>query len=330
MKHLILQLHITGICNLRCKHCYISEHVQEMSFSDIKTVLIQFNSWAKRMRQYYKDKVMLHLHVTGGEPFLHSEIERILKYLSKCRKYRIAFMTNGTLLDKKLAKRLKHMHLKALQLSLDGTRETHDRLRGSGNYDKVINAMDLLHQYGIPCRISFTANRYNYPEFPKVAEICRNHHVVSLWSDRYIPCTDNNLLPMDESHMKEYVSILREERNNTENQKAGLRVENFRALQFIGSQDIPYYCRAGEGFLTVDEYGNIMPCRRLPVICGNIKTENLSDVYFHHETFTELRKHKINGKCRACKYAEACKGGAKCMSYAVSGDYTETDPCCFL
>lgn len=331
MKQLILQLHITGKCNLQCKHCYISEHSCEMSFVDIKNTLQQFDCWGKTIQQLYNDKVTLHLHITGGEPLLHSEIRKIIRYLSrKNKKYKIAFMTNGTLLDRKVLKRMKRLRMKPMQLSLDGTKETHDKIRGNGNFDKVISAMELLYDLKVPCRVSFTANKDNYLEFSKVAEICRKHHVSSLWSDRYIPPKHGELTSIGSEDMENYISILRKEAENIENQNAGLRVENFRALQFLGTNDQPYHCKAGETFLAVDEHGDIMPCRRLPIICGNIKNTTLSKVYFEHSTFINLRKHETSEKCHHCKHIEECRGGARCMTYAVHGEYTGTDPGCYL
>ena len=302
-----------------------------MSYADIKRTLQQYDYWGKSMRKLYKEEVTMHLHITGGEPLLHSDIKRIIRYLSiKRKKYKIAFMTNGTLLNRKLLKYMKHMRMKPLQLSLDGTRETHDKIRGKGNFDKVINAMDLLHEVKMPCRISFTANKNNYLEFADVAQICRMHHASSVWSERYIPQEKGELVPIGKEDMEDYISVLRKEHDNIENQRAGLCVENFRALQFIGSDDKPYSCKAGETFFAVDEHGDIMPCRRLPIVCGNIKNTTLTKVYFEHSTFVNLRKHEISEKCKRCKYSSECKGGARCMAYAIQGDYAKADPGCFI
>ena len=328
--YIALQLHITGKCNLRCKHCYIGEHVAELSYKEVKRAIKQFDSLIRKMRKVYCEEVFSQLRITGGEPFLHKDIYKILRLVRRTEHF-VVIMSNGTALDKKALQSLKRIkRLQAVQVSLDGNEDTHDCLRGKGNFQQVIQALDLLHDNGIATRVSFTAHLDNYKEFPDVAQVCRKHKVATLWSDRYIPFHDNPIKAIDAEHMEDYISVLRKSHYNVENESAGLFVENYRALQFIGSKDIPYSCKAGEGLITVDEHGNIMPCRRLPIVCGNIKNITLRDVYFRNECFLALREHKMDKKCQECKFADTCKGGSRCLAYATSGNYVSADPGCFL
>ena len=328
----ILQLHITGNCNLRCQHCYISDHCNNMPFSDVKIVVEQFGALIEQLEQRNGNKIRAHIHFTGGEPLLHPEINQILRFfISKNKRFQFGIMSNGTILNLKTLLLLRKLHLKAFQVSIDGDMTYHDRIRGKGNLQKVIKGLDILHFWGIPTRVSFTANRYNYKLFPKVAEICRRHKVCSLWSDRYIPfALKTHLAPLTEKDMKEYVSILQKEKDNPQNKKSELSVQNYRALQFLCSGDNIYYCKAGETMMTIDEYGNIMPCRRMPIVCGNIKQTDLASVYENNETFKKLRAHLLTGKCENCQHAKQCKGGERCFTYAVNGNFENPDPCCWL
>lgn len=331
MIHMFLQLHITGVCNLRCKHCYIDEHSTEMPLEDIIRVINQFDELVEDIMEREKEIVTKHLHMTGGEPLCHSRIKEILSLLDLHKKdYRIGIMSNGTMLDEETLEKLAELNLEAFQVSLDGERQTHDQIRGEGNFDEVLHALDLLSEYGISTRVSFTANQENYRQFPLVAKYCRKHEVSSLWSDRYIPINDGELKALTEENTKEYVEMLQDEHENIENAAAGLRVENYRALQFLSSYSQPYICKAGEALVTVDEYGNIFPCRRLPLNCGNIRETTLSDVYFEHPVFKELRKHHCALKCSDCIHKESCSGGARCMTYAVKGVFLAPDPGCYL
>ena len=223
------------------------------------------------------------------------------------------------------------MRLKAFQVSIDGTEETHNAIRGTENFKKVVNALDLLHKWCIPARVSFTANKSNFRDFSAVADTCRKHHVQTLWSDRYIPFAHNNgVEALDFADMEEYATILQQEKNNPKNDECGLDVQNFRALQFLCSGDDPYYCHAGENLITIDEYGNIFPCRRLPIHCGNIHADSISNAFFNNPVFKDLREHKISGKCISCKHAKTCKGGERCFAYAMTEKYNVPDPCFWL
>jgi len=332
MVDFILQLHITGNCNLRCRHCYMDAHRNDMPLSDIKRVVEQFEDLVAHLEEAGNCKIRSHIHFTGGEPLLHPQIDQILGFfLEKKDRFWFGIMSNGTLLKLKTLLLLKKLPLKAFQVSLDGDEAAHDSIRGTGNYRKVLRALDILHLFKIPTRVSFTANKENYHLFPQIAQTCRKHHVRSLWSDRYIPFdADSDIQPMDKTHMSQYTALLQREKENPENSRRKLAVQNYRALQFLCSGDNIYHCKAGQTMITVDEYGNIMPCRRLPIICGNIRDHTLSQVYENHPEFQRLRSHRLTGKCQTCQYAAACKGGARCFTYAVEDSYERPDPCCWL
>lgn len=329
VKHMILQLHITGKCNLRCKHCYIADHGGELSYKEIFTILHQFSLLLNSMRRKSGGPVCGHVHITGGEPFLHPQIHQILWLLMLYhRSFHYAIMSNGTVL--KHLHLIKWLNLKALQVSIDGDHDIHDAIRGKGNLATVCQGLDALFHHGIRTRVSFTAHLGNYQLLPQVAEICLEHHVSSLWSDRYIPIPNGDLQPMDAVHMKEYVGILRSLAHNPKYQAGGLTVQNHRALQFLDGEEIPYSCLAGEGLIVVDENGDVYPCRRLPIACGNIRDASLTDIYYDSPIFQDLRRHEISEKCVTCVYKEQCQGGLRCMAYARCGKYSFPDPCCYI
>lgn len=329
MIHFILQLHITGRCNLHCRHCYIDSHTKEMTLTDICRVLTQYDALLEKLRLQSREPVTAHLHITGGEPLTHKHIDSVLAILArKKKKYSMAFMSNGTLLTPQLLDKLKALDLKAFQLSLDGTPRTHDAIRGQSNHAAVVKAIELLRQWEIPVRVSFTANEENFREFPQVAQICREHGVSSLWSDRYVPFPCTEMPPLAKESTWEYLNLLQHEHDSWENLQAGLSVENFRALQFLTGNMMPYSCTAGEKLIAVDENGTIYPCRRLPIPCGNIRQTDLAAVYFGDSTFESLRRHSLDEGCHCCPHHERCKGGARCLSYAVTGNLYARDPGC--
>ena len=107
-------------------------------------------------------------------------------------------------------------------------------------------------------------------------------------------------------------------------------VSSNRALQFIGTDGSIYSCSAGKSLITVDEFGQVMPCRRMPIICGKLPYDRLEDIYFEHEVFAALRGKNIPQSCRGCSYRDRCGGGARCQAYAVNGSFFTADPACSL
>lgn len=332
---LLLQFHITGRCNLRCKHCYRTEgDVETLSFRDIVNVIEQLKILRFQYNKVNHIKKKGHINITGGEPFFRKDIKEILKYLGENKEYfSYGILSNGSFIDDEIIKILKETNVSFIQLSIDGNREIHDSLRAKGDYDRVLKTARYLEKNGIRTYISFTANKENYKYLPLVANECRKRGITKLWSDRLVPIGNGKeleslLITADDFYS--YRDILIKAQGNiiTKNLFKKTSVTMNRALQFLDSDGCYYSCSAGSSLITVDEFGNIMPCRRMPIICGNIKASTLSDIYFGNETFTELRDCTVPKECLSCEYSAYCKGGAKCQSFALTGDFTKADPGC--
>jgi radical SAM protein with 4Fe4S-binding SPASM domain len=86
----------------------------------------------------------------------------------------------------------------------------------------------------------------------------------------------------------------------------------------------------GNGFLFISHIGEIQPSGFLPLTAGNVRTDDVVDVYRHSRLFTELRNPDlIKGRCGVCDYRDVC-GGQRGRAYGITGDYLESDPACVL
>ncbi len=104
-----------------------------------------------------------------------------------------------------------------------------------------------------------------------------------------------------------------------------------RALQFLQSGGRPYRCSAAKGIIAVMHNGDVYPCRRLPVLSGNVFREKLSDIYFNSALMNDVRNDSaVPSGCSRCSYFVMCGGGAKCQAYAITGNYHSADPGCFI
>ncbi len=332
---LTLQFHITGRCNLRCKHCYRTEgDVEPLTFADIKRVIDQFIELKKQYNTLIGIKKRGHINITGGEPFCHKDILKILEYLGE-KKTEITYgiLSNGSFIDDKVISILKETEVSFVQLSIDGNKKIHDALRAPNDFERVFNVAKMLKKHNIRTYISFTANKNNYTCLPEVAKKCREFGVTKLWSDRLVPIgngADIETLKITDKELPDYLKKLKKAQGGFILKRLfpKTQISMDRALQFIGSKGSVYSCSAGVSLLTVDEFGNIMPCRRLPIICGNIFFSELADVYFNDSTFLKLREKKIPEECINCQFSLSCNGGAKCQSYAQNGNFDRADPAC--
>ncbi len=84
----------------------------------------------------------------------------------------------------------------------------------------------------------------------------------------------------------------------------------------------------GDGFLFISHVGAIYPSGFLPLAAGNIRRDDVVDVYRNSPLFRALRdRSRLKGKCGVCEYRDVC-GGSRARAYAVTGDPLESEPFC--
>lgn len=139
-------------CNLTCPYCF------EVSNRSIAQCNDYYDSILKFAKKYFKSYRYVNISLFGGEPLIEFDKLDILlnkiKYMSD--KYNFIFgtsiTTNGTLINKKILDKLVNYNCKTIQITLDGSKETHDTTRkfknGLGSFDKLVNIInEVMYQY---------------------------------------------------------------------------------------------------------------------------------------------------------------------------------------
>ena len=324
----ILQWHLSEVCNLKCKHCYQENHIPvALKYDELIKILNQYRELLKML------KVKGHINLTGGEPLCSPFFFKLLEEFKKDEDlYSFSILTNGTLITDDIAKKIASYNPEYVQVSLEGGRRINDYIRGEGVYKKVGNALKLLKKYNIFTAISFTVNKLNYYEFPKVVKYAEKLKVDNVWSDRYIPLGSSidNDLKMDLKNTIDFFKIMAKEKKRLSLKKSITHVSMNRALQFQMTNDFPYHCTAGSSLLTVMENGDLVPCRRMPIVVGNLLKDNMYHLYMHNKLLKELKKETIPNECRDCEFKNKCRGGLKCLTYATYQDLNHKDVGCNL
>lgn len=134
------------VCNLRCRHCFISCSPENHSFwfmdrAQVAQALEE--SVELGVKEYY---------FTGGEPFMNRQMEGILEDTLQLGPATV--LTNATIMPERRAKALAHLAAQSiytleLRVSLDGiTREMNDAIRGEGAFDRCLEGIRALVQEG--------------------------------------------------------------------------------------------------------------------------------------------------------------------------------------
>lgn len=140
---------ITTSCNLSCKHCLIN-HKPKKEFSTKECFLII---------DLLKKLGCKQINFTGGEALVKKDFIKILKYSYEKGIINNLF-TNGTKIDSKNIKILKE-YVNYIGVSLEGTEEANDFIRGKGSYNNVIRTLKLLSKKKSHFGIYITLNKYN-------------------------------------------------------------------------------------------------------------------------------------------------------------------------
>jgi radical SAM protein with 4Fe4S-binding SPASM domain len=174
-----LELQLTSRCNLTCGHCYLGEQTRmDLPLASVLSVLDEFEQMQG-----------LRVLFSGGEPLMYPDLRALNEALPRYG-LRKVLLTNGTMVSRK--NYADWGHFDEVQFSLDGLQNGHERIRGAGTFDAVMDGMDAVREKGIPISIATMVHRYNLEEFEMLAEWVGNQEILE-WSID-VPCTAGRLL----------------------------------------------------------------------------------------------------------------------------------------
>ena len=146
---------ITGHCNFRCRHCYMSapgNHLPHLSSASVFHIIDELASCG-----------VFNVALTGGEPLVRSDFPQIVEALSEKGINIDHILSNGALIDEKLLDLLERCgQHPVLYLSYDGTDGWHDWMRGvSGAGDMAERAIKLWRSRGLEVWVHASVHKGN-------------------------------------------------------------------------------------------------------------------------------------------------------------------------
>lgn len=335
-----LWIHVSGKCNLKCPFCYSLSGENNKNVLDCDK-LIHFLS---DIEEEKGNSII----ISGGEPFLYDDLEKLVKKLKEMKFRSILIITNGTAGEEKYEKVIPYVD--GIQVSVDGTTaDIHDISRGEGSYDKMVKNLALLKKLNVPkLIISFTPTSKNIDDLPNIPKFVYDHNIDAIHVTRLMPVgrgkNMNDELTVDSKrytdNFKEFVdnfnkieniiSIDRELYNND---------RSLISLTFAGDQTykVAYRqrkitCGAGLGSMSIYFNGKIYPCASLQNTAyefGTIDDPIEKVIEKAREFMLDVSVERLP-KCKECKFKYMCGGGCRACAYACSEnkDIYAEDPMC--
>lgn len=131
---------LTNRCNQRCKMCDIPNSPtkigDELPTLKIKDIILQIEEMGIKQ-----------LIFSGGEPFLREDFLEILEFAIFRNIEMVTVITNGTLLNDQIIRKLVKLKLSHITISLDGLKDTNNKIRGNGVFEKAEYNIDQFNYY---------------------------------------------------------------------------------------------------------------------------------------------------------------------------------------
>ncbi|HIL25867.1 MAG TPA: radical SAM protein, partial [Nitrospinaceae bacterium] len=174
-----VSLLVTKFCNLSCFYCYAEDilnkkEVEEFSLKELKDIIDQVYDAGCRW-----------INILGGEPLLRNDIEELIDYMHQKGIF-IEMTTNGYFIKKRISALKKVDHL---AISLDGNKETNDRARGEGSFEKILAGIEYAVENGLKIRVHATlSKRTMAPESLQfLSDLCNRLNVSLNYSENGLP-----------------------------------------------------------------------------------------------------------------------------------------------
>lgn len=291
---------------------------------------------------------------TGGDPMMRRDLFKIIAYAAN-KGLRCSLTPTATALATiERLQQAKDAGIRRIALSLDAPRAAvHDDFRKvPGSWQRTIDILHRAKEVGLSVQVNSTVAHHNVNILPEMIPFIKEVGAVQ-WSVFFLVPTGRAMIEQmisPEEHerifnwlydlskdapfdikgtaapMYRRVAIERKRAEaqageNVTFQGAGFQYDDGLNRPTKGVND-------GNGFLFISHTGSIEPSGFLPLSAGNVRDDDIVQVYREHPIFKNLRDpNKLKGRCGICEYQDVC-GGQRGRAYGVTGDYLETDPAC--
>ncbi len=338
---------VTRACAYACLHCRADAQHQR---DPRELTTEEAHALIDRLAAFGNNPILV---FTGGDPMMRRDLYELIAYAT-AKGLRCSLTPTATALPtrERLIK-VREAGIRRIALSLDAPRpEVHDQFRQvPGSWQRTMDILHRAQEVDLSVQVNTTVARHNVDILHEMVPFIREVKAVQ-WSVFFLVPTgraqEQNMITAEEHErvfnwlydlskqapfdikstaapMYRRVAIQRKKAEE------GGKPVTFQGagFQYADGLDRPTKgVNDGNGFLFISHVGDIQPSGFLPLTAGNVRHDDIVDVYRHSQLFTDLRApDKIKGRCGACEFRDVC-GGQRGRAYGITGDYLESDPAC--
>ncbi|HEY7531375.1 MAG TPA: pyrroloquinoline quinone biosynthesis protein PqqE [Nitrospiraceae bacterium] len=317
---------LTYRCPLRCPYCSNPlEYARQGRELDSQTWL--------RVVQEAETLGVVQLNLTGGEPLLRDDLERLIEKARSLDLY-TNLITSGMPLSFERLVRFRELGLNSIQVSIQSSSETEsDSIAGAPSFHQKLEVMRWVTSLDLPLTVNVVLHRSNIGEVPALIELAEGVGAdrLELANVQYHGWALQNrawLLPTREQI----------EQARTTASDAKRRLQGIMEVLFVTPDyyaEYPKSCMDGWGrrFIVVNPEGLALPCHLAHTLPGlrfdNVKERSLTDIWRHSSGFKQFRGESwLPHPCKTCDRRAIDFGGCRCQAFQLTGNAGATDPTC--
>lgn len=328
---------VTMGCNMRCGHCGSScaEPLKdELNTEDALDLCDQIAALGLKW-----------ITISGGEPLTRKDLPKLINRLSR-QGVSVNIITNGWLLDEDVARKLKKNGIATAAISIDGTKEIHDKIRKKGAFEHASKAFANLKAVGIKTGAVTTLTKQNIGILSELKE-----DLIGLGVDSWQVQLG---LPM--GNLKEKQDWVLEPEQVNEIIDFCYDTAKEGRIKIYPADCIGYYtkkeleikkisygtdfvsiwdgCNAGIRGFGILQNGDILGCtsiRDKKYIEGNVTKRSLRDIWEGENSFSWRRNMtaaQLSSSCRECVYSSKCLGGCPNTRLTMNGTIESENKYC--
>ena len=310
-------LHVTQRCNLSCRFCYSAGDGRNNLHDPSPDQLARAIDLLAKLG-------CERLVISGGEPFLRSDLADIARRAQGAGIPEVIVLTNGLLVDEKSVEPLTGL-VSCIAVAFDGTGpDAVAHLRGTQNFTQLVAAIRSVRACGIAARILPTLHGANLADMPRYEQLANERGASLGYSLLTAPGCSVGTLALEERQLRELGERSAERGMPGEDPVSG----DAPALCARRS------CGAGVRTLSIDADGTVYPChmlhdRRLKL--GNAFIDSTLDIVGSPMAarLRALDVDEMDG-CGACSVRHLCGGGCRARAFMDTGELSGRDPYCEL
>jgi radical SAM protein len=286
-----------------------------------------------------------HIVFTGGDPLRRADLQTLIEAArERGIGASVAPAATPELTPERMAT-LKESGIQAISLSIDGSNaQLHDTFRGvPGTFDYTVRAAGWAKDLGLPVQVNTLVTAETLSDLPATYELMLSLGIMR-WSLFFLITVGRGsgmqeVSPAESEKLNHWLYGLSKEAPFivATTEATHYRRVAMKQMAIEGMDDKAIAAtsvgrasgiRDGNGIVFISHEGQVNPSGFLNIDTGNVRTENIVDIYRNHPVFVDLRDvSKYKGRCGRCEFALKC-GGSRARAYARTGDYLETDPLC--